>query len=296
MRTLEYSIDGDFDGKKLYSFLKGSVHLSTKLIRSLKRTENGLLINGAHAKTPDILKIGDIVTLNIPDDEKTAEPGETMPQVIYEDSDILVVNKPSFMPIHESHNHQGDTLANCVCGYLSKKGMNCSFRSVGRLDKGTSGLVVCALNSHAAARLSGKIEKTYYAIATGHFEGCGTIDKPIYRPDPMKTLRTADDRGDRAVTHWEALASNGELTLLKVRLETGRTHQIRVHFAFLGAPLLGDRMYGKEREDITRQALHCGEAAFIQPVTGEKIVCKVEMPEDMKAFADLLQRTETLEK
>lgn len=289
MRTLEYTIDEAFEGKKLYSFLKGHVHLSTKLIRSLKRTENGLLINSAHAKTPDLLKKGDVVALNLPDDAKTAEPGEIMPEVVYEDSDVLVVNKPADMPIHESHNHQGDTLANCVCGYLSKKGMSCSFRAVGRLDKGTSGLVVCALNSHAAARLSGRIEKTYYAIATGHFEGTGTVEKPIYRPDPMKTLRTADDRGDRAVTHWEALESSDELTLLKIHLETGRTHQIRVHFAFLGAPLLGDRMYGEAREDITHQALHCGEAQFLQPVTGEKIVCKAELPEDMRAFAEKLK-------
>lgn len=292
MRTLEYVVGDESEGKKLYSFLKGSVHLSTKLIRSLKRTENGLMINGSHAKTPDILKTGDVVTLNLPDDEKTAEPGETMPEVIYEDSDILVVNKPPFMPIHESHNHQGDTLANCVCGYLSKKGMSCSFRAVGRLDKGTSGLVVCALNSHAAARLSGNIEKTYYALATGHFEGSGTIDKPIFRPDPMKTLRTADDRGDRAVTHWEALAADEKLTLLKIRLETGRTHQIRVHFAFLGAPLLGDRMYGEEREEITHQALHCGEVTFIQPITGERIVCRAEMPEDMSVFAEKLKSIE----
>lgn len=292
MRTLEYTIDESFEGKKLYSFLKGYVHLSTKLIRSLKRTENGLTVNGVHAKTPDLLKKGDIVALNIPDDAKTAEPGEIMPQVVYEDSDVLVVNKPADMPIHESHNHQGDTLANCVCGYLSKKGMSCSFRAVGRLDKGTSGLVVCALNSHAAARLSGKIEKTYYAIATDRFEGTGTIDKPIYRPDPMKTLRTADDRGDRAVTHWKALATDGKLTLLKIRLETGRTHQIRVHFAFLGAPLLGDRMYGEEREDITHQALHCGEAQFIQPVTGERIVCKAKLPEDMEVFAEKLTALE----
>jgi len=284
MRTLEYTIGERYDGAKLYSFLKGYVHLSSKLIRSLKRTENGLLINGEHARTIDLLKIGDTVTINIPEDEKTAVPGSVMPEVIYEDDDVLVVNKPPYMPIHESHNHQGDTLANSVCGYLSKKGKSCSFRAVGRLDKGTSGLVVCALNSHAASRLSGNIEKTYYAIATGHFEGSGTIDKPIFRPDPMKTYRTADDRGDRAVTHWEALQTGDELSLLKIRLETGRTHQIRVHFAFLGAPLLGDRMYGKEREDITHQALHCGEVTFTQPVTGEKITCKADMPKDMKAF------------
>lgn len=284
MRTLEYTIDERFDSLKLYSFLKGFVHLSSKLVRSLKRTENGLLINGEHARTVDILHEGDTVTVNIPEDEKTAVPGSVMPEVIYEDDDVLVVNKPPYMPIHESHNHQGDTLANSVCGYLAKKGKRCSFRAVGRLDKGTSGLVVCALNSHAASRLSGNIEKTYYALATGKFEGSGTIDKPIFRPDPMKTYRTADDRGDRAVTHWEAIETDEELSLLKIKLETGRTHQIRVHFAFLGAPLLGDRMYGKERDDIAHQALHCGEVTFIQPVTGEKVTCKAPLPQDMQSF------------
>ena len=282
MRTLEYTIDERFDSSKLYSFLKGYVHLSSKLIRSLRRIENGLLVNGEHARTIDLLHEGDRVTINIPEDEKTAAPGSVMPEVIYEDDDVLVVNKPPYMPIHESHNHQGDTLANSVCGYLSKKGKNCSFRAVGRLDKGTSGLVVCALNSHAASRLSGNIEKTYYALTTGRFEGSGTIDKPIFRPDPMKTYRTADDRGDRAVTHWKALKTGNGLSLLKINLETGRTHQIRVHFAFLGAPLLGDRMYGEEREDITHQALHCGEVTFLQPVTGEKITCKAPLPEDME--------------
>ena len=284
MRTLEYTIEERFDGAKLFSFLKGFVCLSSKLIRSLKRTENGLLINGEHARTIDLLKTGDKVTINIPEDEKTAVPGSVMPDVVYEDDDVLVVNKPPYMPIHESHNHQGDTLANSVCGYLSKKGRCCSFRAVGRLDKGTSGLVVCALNSHAASRLSGKIEKTYYALATGRFEGSGTIDKPIFRPDPMKTYRTADDRGDRAVTHWKAIKTGDDLSLLKIHLETGRTHQIRVHFAFLGAPLLGDRMYGVEREDITHQALHCGEVTFTQPVTGEEITCKADMPPEMKKF------------
>lgn len=284
MRTLEYTVDERFDSLKLYSFLKGFVHLSSKLIRSLKRTENGLLINGEHARTIDLLHFGDTVTVNIPEDEKTAVPGCVMPEVIFEDDDVLVVNKPPYMPIHESHNHQGDTLANSVCGYLAKKGKQCSFRAVGRLDKGTSGLVVCALNSHAASRLSGNIQKTYYALATGKFEGSGTIDKPIFRPDPMKTLRTADDRGDRAVTHWEAIETGEELSLLKIRLETGRTHQIRVHFAFLGAPLLGDRMYGKERDDITHQALHCGEVTFVQPVTGKTITCKAPLPQDMQVF------------
>ena len=289
MRTIDYTVSEAYGGKKLLVFLRSEAGLSLKLVRSLKRVENGLLINGVHARTVDELKPGDTVTVNIPDDKTTSVPCELMPDVIYEDSDILVVNKPAMLPIHESHNHQGDTLANSVAGYLQKKGLSCSFRAVGRLDKGTSGLVVCALNPHAAGRLSGKIKKRYLALARGHFQGSGTVDAPIYRPDPIKTVRTVDERGDRAVTHWKAVRTDGEITLLSITLETGRTHQIRVHFASLGAPLVGDTMYGEPDERIMHQALHCCELTLIHPVTGKKILCKAPMPEDMQSIADTIK-------
>ncbi len=281
MRIIEYTVEEYFEGKKLISFLRGHVKISVRLLRSLKRVEGGIKINGENARTVDLLHGGDRVTLSIPEDENHSIPTDYPLSVVYEDEDVLVIDKHAMLPMHESHNHQGDTLANAVAGYLTKKGKSLSFRAVGRLDKGTSGLVICALNSHAAARLSGNFEKTYYAIATGHYEGSGTIDKPIYRPDPMKTYRTADDRGDRAVTHYEVLESGEDYSFLRIHLETGRTHQIRVHFAFLGTPLYGDRMYGCEHPTIGRQALHCGEVVFRHPVTGERIEVKAELPEDM---------------
>lgn len=281
MRIIEYTVEEYFEGKKLISFLRGHVKISVRLLRSLKRIEGGIKINGENARTIDLLHGGDRVTLSIPEDENHSIPTDYPLSVVYEDEDVLVIDKPAMLPMHESHNHQGDTLANAVAGYLTKKGKSLSFRAVGRLDKGTSGLVICALNSHAAARLSGNFEKTYYAIATGHYEGSGTIDKPIYRPDPMKTYRTADDRGDRAVTHYEVIESGEDYSFLRIHLETGRTHQIRVHFAFSGTPLYGDRMYGCEHPTIGRQALHCGEVVFRHPVTGERIEVKAELPEDM---------------
>lgn len=284
MRVIEYTVEEYFEGKKLISFLRGHVKISVRLLRSLKRVEGGIKINGENARTVDLLHGGDTVTLSIPEDENHSIPTDYPLNVVYEDEDVLVLDKPAMLPMHESHNHQGDTLANAVAGYLTKKGKSLSFRAVGRLDKGTSGLVICALNSHAAARLSGNFEKTYYAIATGHYEGSGTIDKPIYRPDPMKTYRTADDRGDRAVTHYEVIESGEDYSFLRIQLETGRTHQIRVHFAFLGTPLYGDRMYGQEHPIIGRQALHCGEVSFRHPVTGELIEVKADLPEDMAAL------------
>ena len=281
MRVIEYKVEEYFEGKKLISFLRGKVKISVRLLRSLKRTDGAIKINGENARTIDLLHAGDTVTLSMPEDETHSIPVDYPLDIIYEDEDVLVIDKPAMLPMHESHNHQGDTLANAVAGYLSKKGRSLSFRAVGRLDKGTSGLVICALNSHSAARLSGNFEKTYYAMATGNYEGEGTIDKPIYRPDPMKTLRSADDRGDRAVTHYKVLESSEGYSLLEIKLETGRTHQIRVHFAYLGTPLYGDRMYGTEHELIGRQALHCGKVSFIHPVTAEKIELSSELPKDM---------------
>lgn len=292
LRTIEYTVEEYFEGKKLISFLRGHVKISVRLLRSLKRVDGGIKVNGSNARTIDIIHKGDKVTLTIHEDENHSIPVDYPLSVIYEDEDVLVIDKPAMLPMHESHNHQGDTLANAVSGYLHKKGKSLSFRAVGRLDKGTSGLVICALNSHAAARLSGNFEKTYFAIATGHYEESGTIDKPIYRPDPMKTYRTADDRGDRAVTHYNVIESGKDYSLLKINLETGRTHQIRVHFAYLGTPLFGDRMYGKEHPLIERQALHCGCVSFIHPVTGERVELEATLPEDMKGLLDELRSRE----
>lgn len=280
MRTIDYIIDDCFDGKKLISFLRGHVKLSVRLLRSLKRIDGAIKINGENARTIDILKAGDKVTLTMPEDENVSLPIDYPLDIVYEDEDVLVINKPASLPMHESHNHQGDTLANAVAGYLLKKGKSLSFRAVGRLDKGTSGLVLCALNSHAASRLSGNFKKTYYAIATGVFTQSGTIDKPVYRPDPIKTYRTVDEKGDRAVTHYTPLKVKDGCTLLKINLETGRTHQIRVHFASLGTPLLGDKMYGEPHEKIDRQALHCGELVFTHPVTGKEISLTCDLPEE----------------
>lgn len=288
MRRLEFVIPEEYNEKRVLSFLKGEIGLSSRLIRTLKTVPDGILLDGEHIRTIDPLKAGGVLTVNIPDDKTASLPGETDPQIIYEDSDLLIVNKPAMLPIHESHNHQGDTLANCVSGYFHRKGIKCTFRAVGRLDKGTSGLVVCALNSYCASRLGGNIEKTYLAIVTGEFYGNGTIDKPIYRPDPMKTLRTADPRGDKAVTHWTALNSASGYTLMEIHLETGRTHQIRVHFASIGAPLLGDRMYGKEDERINHQALHCYKLILTHPVTGKTIKCAAPMPKEMETAAQRL--------
>lgn len=284
-RKFRYTITDAYSSRRVLDFLK-HLGFSHRLITKLKQSPDGILLNGEHIRTIDLMKGGDVLEINLPEDKKESIsiPVEMPLDIVYEDDDILVLNKPPMLAVHESHNHLGDTLSNAVAYHLKKEGKPSVFRAVGRLDKGTSGLMVCALNRYAAARLSGKVYKEYLAIATGVFEGEGTIDAPIYRPDPILTLRTVDERGERAVTHWEAVKSDGESTLLRIHLETGRTHQIRVHFASLGAPLVGDTMYGKPDKRICHQALHCCQCKFTHPISGQELEFFRDMPDDMKSI------------
>ena len=300
MRTIDFIVPNEYHNRKVLHFLRGSAGLSSRLIRNLKMYENGILLNGLHTRTVDIIHTGDKITVNLPEDEvddisnfnDSVECDFSLSnyvvEILYEDDDLIVVNKPADLAIHPSHNHQGDTLANLIAAYLKTRNRKSVFRAVGRLDKGTSGVVVCALNAFAANKLQGKINKIYYALPTGYYEGSGTIDVPIYRPDPLKTYRTADARGDYAVTHWRAIQSGEKISFVEVVLETGRTHQIRVHFAHMGTPLLGDTMYGKANEKIAHQALHCAKAEFLHPVTGELIKVEAPMPEDMRKFVNTI--------
>lgn len=292
MRTLTFQIPEEYQDRKVLHYLKGCAGLSSRIIRNLKTYEDGILRNGEPVRTIDLLSAGDVLTVNLPEDPEDRIPdlpnpdflSGQMPTVLYEDEDLLIVNKPGTMAVHPSHNHQGDTLANFISWHLKQSGKAAVFRAVGRLDKGTSGLVVCALNPYAAGKLQAKVEKTYLAVPTGRYEGQGTIDAPIFRPDPILTKRVVDERGDRAVTHWEALQTGEDRSLLKVTLETGRTHQIRVHFAHLGTPLLGDTMYGEPSEEIHRHALHCTHAELTHPVTGRHLSVDAPLPADMEAL------------
>lgn len=280
-RTLTYTVPEEFDGEKVNNYLRGGIGLSYRMVRSLKQIRGSMLLDGEPVRTIDRLRAGAVLTLNLPQDKSTAEPQPAEFEVVYEDEDILVINKPAGLAMHPTHNHQGDTLANAVAYYLTQKGKDAVFRVAGRLDKGTSGLVVCALHKMAASKLNGSYDKTYIAIVEGRYEGSGTIDAPIIRPDPMKTLRAVGEGGEEAVTHWTALGHRDGLTTMEITLETGRTHQIRVHFASQGTPLAGDEMYGGHTDKIKRHALHCAKLEMPHPVTGEKMVFSAPLPEDM---------------
>lgn len=285
-RKLEFTVPEEYEGKKAFYFLRGCAGISARALSSLKRVDGGITRGGETLRTIDRLHAGDIVTVTLPVETETVEPMDINIDVIYEDADLLAVNKSPFLAMHPTHNHQGDTLANAVAGHLQSEGKSAVFRCVGRLDKGTSGVVVCALNRYAAARLSGNINKRYIAVVRGRFEGSGTINKPIYRPDPMKTLRACGDMpgSESAVTHWESLYASDEYSLLSLTLETGRTHQIRVHFASMGAPLAGDTMYGAPENEIGHHLLHCAECGFIHPASGEEICLSAPPEQDFLDF------------
>lgn len=262
----------------LKDFLIHGKGVSKRLLSKLKRTENGITVNGSPAKAADRISAGDIIAVHS-EDAKFLEPSYDLNvPVAYENESLAVFDKPSGMPVHPSIKHQGDTLGN----FFAARYPGITFRPVNRLDKDTSGLCIVAKNAYAAGFLQNNVQKLYYAVAEGKIEGNGTIDRPIARESDSIIKRIVRPDGQKAVTHYRALKTGGGYTLLEVRLETGRTHQIRVHFADIGHPLAGDDMYGGSLSDISRQALHCGKLSFDDPVTGVNINVSSPIREDMK--------------
>ena len=220
--------------------------------------------------------------------------------IVYEDEDILVVNKIPFMVVHPTKSYQSGTLANGVINYFNESNQNCIVRLVSRLDMNTSGLIIIAKNQFSHGMLSkemseNKVGKRYLAIVHGHLkEKSGTIDLPIYRPEgiEMGTRRVIDERGQRSITHYKVVESFGDSDLVECKLETGRTHQIRVHLSHLGHPIYGDVLYGNGDEEmdlIKRQALHAYRLDFASPRTGEILSLKADLPDDMKELIEKLK-------
>jgi len=293
MTELTFTVVPGEDGRLIKHVLRAR-GVSVRLTNHLKRVPGGMRLNSdAVARTIDPVRAGDVLTLSIPEDEDILEPIAYALNIVYEDGDVLVVNKPPTLPMHPSHNHQGDTLANAVSAHLAQQGKRAAFRAAGRLDKGTSGLVVCCLHSFAASKLNGQVKKIYFALAHGEYHGAGTFSNAIFRPFPHRTLRACRDYDEprepvdeSAITHWEALACCDGVSYLRVWLETGRTHQIRVHFAHHGTPLLGDDYYGAPSREEPGHFLHSGEVRFVHPVTGETMTFTAAMPEHMQAMAE----------
>ncbi len=290
MHEFNYSIDENFCGCQVQQFLKNK-GFSRSIITSLKHG-NRLLCNGSHIRTIDLLKTGDIITVVLEDEtDIIPNPSLDIP-IAYDDDDIVVFEKPPFMPVHPSLKHYDDTLAN----YFTALYPQCVFRSINRLDRNTSGLVVVAKNKLAAARLSSdakfRPQKIYYAIVggdvTARYGVSGEIIAPIARISESIINREVRDDGQYAHTKFRVIKNNFRYSLLQIELVTGRTHQIRVHFSWAGYPLIGDDLYGGDTTLLGRQALHCGEISLLHPVTEEKLTIKSPFPQDMQKIIDLI--------
>ncbi len=283
METLYFTIPTEYDGASVQTFLRQACGFSYRTVVRLKHNEGGITVNGELRRSIDRVNAGEVLRLCFPEDAVRIDGADIPLNVVYEDEAVLVVDKPPYLAVHPSAGKPEPTLANAVVGYYAKRGMALSFRPVNRLDRNTSGLLLAAKNPHVAYALAQKAEKTYVAIVLGELHGNGTINEPIRVKEGCCITREVGEGGKESITHYEALATNGEITVVRLRLETGRTHQIRVHMAWLGFPLAGDTMYGTDETVMPRHALHCAEMTFTQPLTGEKLSFVSTLPEDMKA-------------
>ena len=293
---MRIAVDASYANKTLLSFIKTELRLSHRLLSRLKRTENGILVNGKNVTVRYILSPGDLLELADGDLEpsETVAPVDISVDIIYENEDVLAVNKPANMPTHPSHGHTDDTLANAVA--FLYRGKNFVFRPINRLDRNTSGIVLIAKNQRAASFLSsalknGEFEKTYIAAVDAKLDCCGEIEKYIKRTEGSIITRTVcpnDDAGAQyAFTEYSPISFCGTHSLLCVVPKTGRTHQIRVHLASIGAPICGDDLYGRESPFIGRHALHAYSLAF-PLLSGERITLFAPLPSDMVNFADAI--------
>lgn len=284
MRHLEFRITAPFAGKKIEWFLRGDQGISHRVVIQLKKLPEGILLNGRHARTIDRLAEGDLLEINLPEEPRPMYVSQRAVEIAYEDDDLLVYNKPADMPCHMSGGHYNDTLANVYAAHCLEKGETVTtFRPINRLDKDTTGGVVVAKNQIAAGKLWKQVQKRYLALVEGRLEQEeGVIDLPILREVPYEMRRVVDPDGQEAITQYRVLARGEGHTLVECILHTGRTHQIRVHFSYLGHPLAGDTFYGGSAALLERQALHCGWVSFPHPVTGEAIQLSLDMHNDMK--------------
>ncbi|MEL7649282.1 MAG: RluA family pseudouridine synthase [Sedimentibacter sp.] len=281
---LKYTIQEN--GKTVKGILSENLNFSRRLSKRLELSDS-IFLNGSITKLNKKVAAGDIIKIQFDEDEDEYNAVNIPIVIVYEDTDLLVVNKPPYIVVHPTKSHQDNTIANGVAYYFREKGLQRKVRLVNRLDMNTSGIVIIAKNPYAHNELanqmkSNTVDKYYYAIAEGIIrEDEGTINAPIARLNPEDITRVVDPSGKECITHFKVEKRLDNMTLVRLRLETGRTHQIRVHLKHIGHPILGDTLYGNESNLIDRQALHCHEMKFRQPLTGEEITVTCPLPEDM---------------
>lgn len=287
-RIIDYLIEGKDSNKTIYIFLREHFY-TAKMLAYIKHSENSVILNGEAVFLNTILSDGDALRIvySEEDESENIVPVNLPFEIVYEDEDIMVVNKPQDMPVHPAINNFDNTLANGIKYYFDKCGKSFMFRCINRLDRDTSGLLIVAKHRLSASILSDfmkkrEIKREYYALVTGLFdEKLGTINAPISRVGESIITRQVDfENGDDAITHYEVIKEVGNVSLLKIHLDTGRTHQIRVHMKYIGHPLLGDRLYNEEPGALERQALHSRMIGFRHPITLEWMEFECDVPKE----------------
>ena len=284
-RELTYKVTEEEEGMKIGDFLRKK-GCSRHVIVHLKKTENGILLNNEWAYVGQVLKANDQLEIRILEEASSEQivPRQLPLDIIYEDEDLLVINKPADMPIHPSINNYDNTLANALMWYYQEKKEAFVYRCINRLDRDTTGLLIVAKNMLSGGILSDmskkrEIHREYLAIAEGKVPEEGVIDAPIARKEESVIERCVDfEKGDRAVTHYWRMDYRNGYSLVRLKLETGRTHQIRVHMKYLGHPLTGDYLYNPDYRILDHQALHSWKLEFRHPITGEQMHFAAEPP------------------
>lgn len=287
---LKWTIEKEHAGMLIREFLLEEKGISRRALTDIKFKGGTILLNGHPVTVRAVLEEGDCLAVQFPPETPSCGmKGEDIPlDIIYEDSFILIINKPPFMPSIPSREHPKGTLANALIHYYEKIGLQSTVHIVNRLDKDTSGLMIIAKNRfvHSLFSLEQKnkrIERTYEAVVHGLVEyDSGTIDAPIGRKEESIIERVVRNDGQDAITHYRVIKRLKDRTLVSLKLETGRTHQIRVHMSHIGHPLVGDDLYGGKKDWIRRQALHSKNIRFYHPLLGKELEFSTPLPEDMK--------------
>ncbi len=282
---LKYTIQEN--DKTVKSILTEKFKFSKRLSKKLELNDK-ILLNGKAVKLNKSIFVGDELSIEFDEKEDEYDAVDIPIQIIYEDDNLLIVNKQPYIVVHPTRSHQNNTIANGVAYYYKQNNISRKVRFVNRLDMNTSGIVIIAKNPYAHNAIanqmkSNSVEKFYYAIVEGITEKDeGIINEPILRLNPEDIIRVVHPSGKECITEYKAEKRYNNMTLVKLKLITGRTHQIRVHMKHIGHPIVGDTLYGNKSNLIDRQALHCYEMKFKHPITNEEMLITCSMPEDMR--------------
>ena len=299
-------LNASMDGERLDAFLSRSAEGLSRSAAQKLIADGNVLLNGRPARKNDRLRVGDSVELTIPEPREVDIAPKQMPlDIVYEDEDVAVINKPKGLVVHPAAGHQDDTLVNGLLYAMgdSLSGINGELRPgiVHRIDKDTSGLLAIAKNDLAHTVLASQLKdhsmaRTYEAIVCGSFkEDSGTVDAPIGRhPTDRKKMCVTQRNSKSAVTHWEVVERFRGYTHIRCRLETGRTHQIRVHMAYIGHPILGDTVYGHKKPELGQdsQCLHAGALCFRHPRDGRPVMVFAPLPDYFQSVLEKLRKME----